>query len=84
MSHPILKLTASVFNQDYAELGYQPPSVEPSGVTVVTDTGAQSCLWGLQDFLKHKFARTDLIPVQHSLYAANQVKINVVGAYNEC
>ena len=39
-----------------------------------------SCLWGLQNFLQAGFTKADLIPVKHSLFAANKGKIQVSGA----
>lgn len=75
--HPTLKLTVSISPQDDYQVVVKPPSVKPSIFTVVTDTGAQSCLWGMQDFLRCGFSKTDLIPIKHSLYAANQIEINI-------
>ena len=44
MKHPTLKLTVSVDKSDYREVNCSTPNVKPSSVTVVTDTGAPSCL----------------------------------------
>ena len=41
---------------------------------------AQSCLWGLDNFLQAGFTEADLIPVRHSLYSANKEKIPISGA----
>jgi len=80
VSHPTLQLIVGVSAEDYACFDRKPPSVEPSKLTVVTDTGAQSCLWGRNDFLQHGFSKSDLIPVKHTLYAANRERISVDGA----
>ena len=80
MRHPTLKLLVDVDPRDYVKLGRSTPKVQPSQISVVTDTGAQSCLWGLSDFLRCGFSMNDLIPVKHTLYAANKEKIEVSGA----
>ena len=80
MKHPTLPLTISIEPEDYSAVGRKPPIVKPKKVEVVTDTGAQSCLWGLQNFLTFRFKETDLIPVKHTLFAANKEQIPVLGA----
>lgn len=80
LQHPTLKLRLTVDSSDYDAINYPPPKVKSCEVCVVTDTGAQSCLWGLSDFLRCGFKESDLIPVKHSLYAANKEKIDVLGA----
>jgi hypothetical protein len=80
MQHPTLELTVSIDADDYHQVNRQPPCVRPSKVTVVTDTGAQSCLWGMSDFLRCGFSPSHLMPVKHTLYAANKEKIDVSGA----
>jgi len=80
MAHPTLELTISVDQLDYQGVNRSTPNVKPSNITVVTDTGAQSCLWGLSDFLRCGFTTNDLIPIKHNLYAANKEKIAVLGA----
>ena len=80
IQHPTLKLRLSVDSSDYDAVDRPTPKVTPCDVSVVTDTGAQSCLWGLSDFLRSGFKESDLIPVKHTLYAANKEKIDVAGA----
>ena len=46
----------------------------------VTDTGAQSCLWGLNDFYRSGFKKSDLTPVKQRLFAANRQPIDISGA----
>ena len=45
MQHPTLRLRLTVNREDYNQVGTTFPNVQPSYVTVVTDTGAISCLW---------------------------------------
>lgn len=78
--HPTLALTVHINDQDYENMNRKPPSINSFTISVVTDTGAQSCLWGLSNFLQAGFTTADLIPVRHSLYAANKEKIPISGA----
>ena len=80
MRHPTLHLTVSVHSEDYSNVSHEPPTIKPKKIEVVTDTGAQSCLWGLQNFLHCGFTEAALIPVKHHLFAANREEIPVVGA----
>ena len=80
IQHPTLKLLVSADPSDYEAINHPAPKIVPCDVCVVTDTGAQSCLWGLSDFLRCGFKQTDLIPVKHTLYAANKEKIEISGA----
>lgn len=50
-------------------------------VTAVADTGAQSNLWALKDFLKAGYKLSDLSPVSLSLNAANKSPIHIEGAF---
>ena len=52
----------------------------PSWVTVVTDTGAPSCLWSISQFYICGFTDKDLLPVRRSMVAANSEEIKIVGA----
>ena len=44
------------------------------------DSGAQSCLWSRKAFLKSGFCTQDLIPVSHTMKAANTAPIKIDGA----
>ena len=55
---------------------------KPVKVTAVADTGAQSDLWSLNDFLKAGYKLSDLSPVSLSLNAANKSPIRIDGAFN--
>lgn len=80
MTHPTLKLTVFVDKSDYHEINRSTPNFNPSNVTVVTDIGAQSCLWGLSDFLRCGFNAKDLIPVKLNQYTNNKGEIDILGA----
>ena len=80
MQHPTLKLRINVDTTDYEHVGVKCPNVKPSHINAVTDTGAQSCLWGLQDFYNHGFKKSDLLPMRRTLIAANREEIEISGA----
>lgn len=50
-------------------------------VSAVADTGAQSDLWSLKEYLANGFSRDDLSPVSLSLSAANHSAIKIEGAF---
>lgn len=54
------------------------PNVTIQGIA---DTGAQSNLWGLQDFIKAGFSQSELKPVQLDVRAANRNPIKIIGAF---
>ena len=76
--------TVVVSPENYTRIDRKPPLIKASKIIAVTDTGAQSCLWGLQEFLCCGFSRSDLILVKHIIYAANCEEINVEGAMLLC
>eukprot|EP00794_Sanderia_malayensis_P000859 gene859-151_t len=49
--------------------------------TAIADTGAQSDLWSLDEYLSCGFLRDDLTPVKLSLAAANRSPISLEGAF---
>ena len=49
--------------------------------TPIADTGAQSDLWSMTDFLACGFSREDLLPVRVGLSAANRSPISIEGAF---
>ena len=49
-------------------------------VTADTDTGAQSCLWGVNDFYRCGFRDSDLIPVNRTIVTANHEEMEIRGA----
>ena len=80
MSHPTLRLQVTTDESDYQQFGIPHPEIMPSFVTVVTDTGAQSCLWSLKDFYRCGFQDSDLLPVKRTMLTANQEEIDIRGA----
>ena len=80
MSHPTLRLKVEADERDYKQMEVPFPRIMPSHVNTVTDTGAQSCLWGLKDFYRCGFRDSDLIQVKRTIVAANREEINIVGA----
>ena len=80
MEHPTLRLRLSVDEEDYKHTGLSCPNVQPSKVTVVSDTGAMSCLWSRKDFLRCGFQLSDLAPIKRTMVAANREEIAIDGA----
>ena len=56
-------------------------SNSPANVSAIADTGAQSDLWSLDEFVACGFSRDDLHPVSLSLSAANRSPISIDGAF---
>ena len=80
MTHPSVRLRVRI---DGATVNphihrHPPPLVE---VDAVTDSGAQSDVWSLKQFLAHGFSKDDLRPVSLQLQAANKSKIRIEGAF---
>ena len=80
MKHPIINLHLCVEKSDYDHVNALTPKISPCHITAITDTGAQSCLWGLRDFHRCGFKKSDLLPVKRVLLAANKEKIKIEGA----
>ena len=55
MDHPKVQLELSVLPSDYHHLC---PSVSPTTIIALEDSGAQSCLWSLEEFLADGFRGT--------------------------
>ena len=77
LNHPKIDLTISVSASDYRDFGRDCPCINPSKVSVMTDSGAQSCLWSMNGFLSAGFTKADLLPVSIELLAANKSSINI-------
>ena len=80
MPHPTLRLQLSTDATDYNHTNAICPSITPSYVNVVTDTGAQSVLMSLRDFYRVGFKDSDLLPVKRTMRAANMEEIEILGA----
>ena len=57
-------------------------SQQSAEVSAIADTGAQSNLWGLQDFLDSGFQVADLQKATLNICAANKQQLNVVGGFD--
>ena len=80
LNHPTVNLEISVVKRDYNELGFKRPDINPTKITAMADTGAQSCLWSLDGCFAAGFTESDLIPVSIDLEAANKSPISIAGA----
>ena len=78
--HPRVRLRIATNKADYLALGIVYPKIAPTHVDVVTDSGAQSCLWGVRSFIRCGFKMTDLVQVHHRMSAANKQPIQIDGA----
>ena len=78
--HPTIRLTITTDVSDYATFGYVFKRIQKQTVTVVVDSGAQSCLWSREECLSCGFRLTDLIPVLHTMKSANRSSISIDGA----
>ena len=75
-AQPSLNVNVRVEPDDYRSLGLPCPTVKTASSSLVSDSGAQSCLWGWTDFLRCGFRKKDLLPVKQKLWAANRQPIN--------
>ena len=73
-------MRAATVKSDYESLGLIYTNIALFHIDVVTDSGAQSCIWALKTFLICRFKTTDLIPVDHTMRAANRLPIKIEGA----
>ena len=55
LKNPTIQLKASIDKQAYTQMNKKGPKQNYCKNNVVTDTGAQSCLWDLSSYLKHGF-----------------------------
>ena len=78
--HPKLLLKISTDVNAYKDFKIAPPKKCEGLNEVVTDSGAQSCLWSREDYLDLGLTMNDLIPVSHSMKAANSASIEIDGA----
>ena len=66
--------------EDYKRFRHPYKQVANCVITVVADSGAQSCLWSRQQSVACGFSKDDLIPVHHDMKSANQSPISIDGA----
>ena len=80
LSHPTIRLRITTNEVDFSEFSMPHPSIAPKHIDVIVDSGAQSCLWSKREFLRCGFNSEDLIPVRHTMKAANTDLIKIDGA----
>ena len=78
-NHPRVSISVSLARTDKC----QDPAAEDkhAKVSAIADTGAQSDLWSLNEFLACGFSREDLHPISLSMSAANHSRIPIEGAF---
>lgn len=79
-AHPTVNTTADTSAIDQSDS----PGITSTAraeVLAIADTGAQSDLWSLADFLACGFSRDILTPISLSLSAANRSPISIEGAF---
>ena len=79
-SHPLMEVEISTTSVDYQHFNRKHPDIKPVRIKVVADSGAQSCLWSMKEFLDSGFNKTDLIPVKHVMKTASSSSIRINGA----
>ena len=80
--HPRVPITISL--SDSSPLGkanHAGKQRAMADVSAIADTGAQSDLWSLSDYLACGFSKADLHPIHMSLAAANRSPITIEGAF---
>ena len=81
-NHPRVPITISVDASAQARYGANTRTLNAHAeVSAIADTGAQSDVWSLSDFLACGFLREDLLPVSLGLSAANRSPISIEGAF---
>ena len=80
LNHPKVQLQLSVVASDYRAFHHHCPTITPKHITALADSGAQSCLWSMNNFLAVGFQKSDLLPVSVDLVAANKSPITIEGA----
>ena len=80
VKHPTLRISITTDENDYKTFGYLFKPIHRRTITVVVDSGAQSCLWSRRECIESGFRITDLIPVSHNMKSANRSPISIDGA----
>ena len=79
-AHPQVTITISMDHTKHPRKRSTPHGLKAE-VTALADSGAQSNLWSLKEYIKAGFARKDLLPVTLPLKAANSSRITIAGAF---
>ena len=74
LNHPKVQLQLSVVASDYRAFHHHCPTITPKHITALADSGAQTYLWSMNDFLAAGFQKSDLLPVSVDLVAANTIE----------
>ena len=80
MPHPTLTLRISVDVDAYTKRKKQSPPWRSASISVIADSGAQTCLMGLQILKKLGLHQKHLTHVSKRIFAANNEEIHVLGA----
>ena len=64
----------------YIQINIKCPRQNYCKINVVTDTGVQSCLWDLDNYIKYCFKKSKFLPVKRKIVAANREQIEITGA----
>lgn len=78
--HPTVRLRVNVNRTAFSDRRPNPRAVF-ADVDTITDSGVQSDVWSLDQFLASGFSREDLHPVSLSLQAAHKSKIKIDDAF---
>ena len=78
--HPTVPITVSLDSKSRSSRPAHASSTQAE-VLAIADTGAQSDLWSLSEFLACGFSQEDLVPVRLGLSAANRSPIAIIGAF---
>ncbi|KAK3875650.1 hypothetical protein Pcinc_019504 [Petrolisthes cinctipes] len=78
--HPTLKLLVAVDVEAYTKMKTPCPPRRSATITAIADSGAQTCLMGLQIMKKLGLRQQQLTQVTKRILAANNEEINVLGA----
>jgi len=79
-AHPQVTITVSMDHTKHSHKRSTPHGLKAK-VDAIADSGAQSNLWSLKEYIKAGFARKDLLPVTRPLKAANSSRITIAGAF---
>ncbi len=78
--HPMVTLSAELDSEAYVHIGCTCPVAGRITVPCISDTGAQSCLMGLNTMRQLGMTESDLVPVARKMRAVNDEEISLSGA----
>ena len=77
---PTVTLEAEIDRDAYAHIGHRCPAARKMTVICISDSGAQSCLMGLNTLRHIGIQEQDLVPVNRRMRAVNNKEIALAGA----